>query len=45
MTLELYHGGPGANSLKVLLALAEKNIGLSIIVSTWCASSSTNRSS
>lgn len=26
MTLELYHGGPGANSLKVLLALAEKNI-------------------
>jgi glutathione S-transferase len=26
MTLELYHGGPGANSLKVLLAMAEKNI-------------------
>jgi glutathione S-transferase len=26
MTLELYHGGPGANSLKVLLVLAEKNI-------------------
>lgn len=26
MTLELYHGGPGANSLKVLLVMAEKNI-------------------
>ncbi len=26
MTLELHHGGPGANSLKVLLTLAEKNI-------------------
>jgi glutathione S-transferase len=26
MTIELYHGGPGANSLKVLLVLAEKNI-------------------
>ncbi len=26
MTLELYHGGPGANSLKPLLVLAEKNI-------------------
>jgi len=26
MTLELYHGGPGANSLKVLLTLAEKRI-------------------
>jgi glutathione S-transferase len=26
MTLELYHGGPGANSLKVLLVLAEKKI-------------------
>lgn len=26
MTLDLYHGGPGANSLKVLLVLAEKNL-------------------
>jgi glutathione S-transferase len=26
MTLELYHGGPGANSLKVLLVMAEKRI-------------------
>lgn len=26
MALELYHGGPGANSLKVLLTLAEKDI-------------------
>jgi glutathione S-transferase len=26
MTLELYHGGPGANSLKPLLVLAEKEI-------------------
>jgi glutathione S-transferase len=26
MTLDLYHGGPGANSLKVLLVMAEKNI-------------------
>jgi glutathione S-transferase len=26
MTLELYHGGPGANSLKVLLTFAEKDI-------------------
>jgi glutathione S-transferase len=26
MALELYHGGPGANSLKVLLTLAEKKI-------------------
>jgi len=26
MSLELYHGGPGANSLKVLLTLAEKKI-------------------
>lgn len=26
MTLELYHGGPGANSLKPLLVLAEKDI-------------------
>lgn len=26
MSLELYHGGPGANSLKVLLTMAEKGI-------------------
>lgn len=26
MTLELYHGGPGANSLKVLLVMAEKKL-------------------
>jgi glutathione S-transferase len=26
MTLELYHGGPGANSLKVLLVMAEKQL-------------------
>ena len=26
MSLQLYHGGPGANSLKPLLTLAEKNI-------------------
>ena len=26
MSLQLYHGGPGANSLKPLLVLAEKNI-------------------
>ncbi|HEX4112083.1 MAG TPA: glutathione S-transferase family protein [Stellaceae bacterium] len=26
MVLELYHGGPGANSLKVLLVMAEKKI-------------------
>ena len=26
MTLELYHGGPGANSLKVLLVMEEKKI-------------------